>query len=31
MEIMGRFSGIKVSDKHRMGKPWIGALKQYQA
>jgi uncharacterized phage-associated protein len=30
MEIMGRFSGIKVSDKHRMGKPWIGALKQYK-
>jgi uncharacterized phage-associated protein len=31
MQIMGRFSDIKVSDKHRMGKPWIGALKQYQA
>jgi uncharacterized phage-associated protein len=31
MQTMGRFSDIKVSDKHRMGKPWIGALKQYQA
>ena len=31
MQIMGRFSDIKVSDKHRMGKPWIGALKKYQA
>ena len=31
MEIMGRFSDIKVSDRHRMGKPWIGALKQYQS
>lgn len=29
--IMGRFSTIKVSDKHRMGKPWIGAYKEYQS
>jgi len=31
MQIMERFSEIKVSDRHRMGKPWIGALKQYQS
>lgn len=31
MEIMDRFSDIKVSDRHRMGKPWLGALKQYQS
>lgn len=31
MEIMGRFSHIKVSDRHRMGKPWSGALKKYQS
>jgi len=29
LEIMGKFEGIKVSDRHRMGKPWIGALKIY--
>lgn len=27
--LMGRFSAIKVSDKHRMGKPWVGAYKEY--
>ncbi len=27
--LMGRFSSIKVSDKHRMGKPWVGAYKKY--
>lgn len=31
IQIMGRFSNIKVSDKHRMGKPWIGAFKKYQS
>lgn len=31
MQIMGRFSNIKVSDRHRMGKPWMGALKEYQS
>lgn len=31
MQIMGRFSDIKVSDHHRMGKPWMGALKEYQS
>ena len=31
MEIMSRFCDIKVSDRHRMGKPWIGALKEYQS
>lgn len=30
LEIMGKFEDIKVSDRHRMGKPWIGALKIYQ-
>jgi len=30
VSLMGRFSDIKVSDKHRMGKPWIGAYKEYQ-
>ncbi len=27
--LMGRFGSIKVSDKHRMGKPWVGAYKKY--
>lgn len=31
VEIMGKFSQIKVSDKHRMGQPWVGAYKEYQA
>jgi hypothetical protein len=30
MEIMERFSGIKVSDRHRMGKPWENAYANYQ-
>ena len=30
LEIMGKFVDIKVSDRHRMGKPWVGALKIYQ-
>jgi hypothetical protein len=27
--LMDRFNNIKVSDKHRMGKPWVGAYKEY--
>lgn len=27
IEVMGHFSNIKVSDRHRMGQPWIGAYK----
>jgi hypothetical protein len=30
IEIMGRFSSIKVSNQHRMGKPWVGAYQEYQ-
>ena len=30
LDIMGKFENIKVSNKHRMGKPWQGALKEYQ-
>jgi hypothetical protein len=30
IEVMGKFDDIKVSDRHRMGKPWVGALKIYQ-
>lgn len=30
LEIMGKFEDIKVSDRHRMGKPWVGAFKIYQ-
>ncbi|MDY6874321.1 MAG: hypothetical protein SVR81_10230 [Chloroflexota bacterium] len=29
LDIMGQFDDIKVSDRHRMGKPWVGALKEY--
>lgn len=29
IDIMGHFSDIKVSDKHRMGKPWQGAHKKF--
>ena len=29
VEIMGQFEDIKVSDRHRMGKPWVGALRIY--
>lgn len=31
VNLMARFSSIKVSDKHRMGKPWVGAYKKYQS
>lgn len=30
LEIMEKFSSIKVSDRHRMGKPWRNANKNYQ-
>jgi hypothetical protein len=30
LEIMGQFENIKVSDRHRMGKPWQGAFKKFQ-
>jgi hypothetical protein len=29
LESMEKFSNIKVSDKHRMGKPWENAFKSY--
>lgn len=29
VEIMGKFSNIKVSSQHRMGKPWVNAYKSY--
>jgi len=29
VEIMGKFSKIKVSNQHRMGKPWENAYKNY--
>lgn len=31
IEIMQHFNDIKVSDRHRMGKPWVGAYKGYFA
>jgi hypothetical protein len=31
VEIMGKFSDIKVSDRHRMGEPWRGAFTEYKA
>jgi hypothetical protein len=30
VEIMGQFKTIKVSDQHRMGKPWVNAYREYQ-
>lgn len=29
MEVMERFSDVKVSDRHRMGKPWENAYANY--
>ncbi len=29
VEVMGNFKDIKVSDRHRMGKPWLGAHEKY--
>ena len=31
IEIMQNLESVKVSDRHRMGKPWVGAVKEYQA
>ncbi len=31
IQIMKNLDSVKVSDRHRMGKPWIGAEKHYQA
>jgi hypothetical protein len=31
IDIMGKFNDIKVSDRHRMGKPWQGAHKKYKS
>ncbi len=30
LEIMRKFENIKVSDRHRMGKPWQGAYRVYK-
>ena len=30
IEIMKNLDSVKVSDRHRMGKPWVGAAKEYQ-
>jgi hypothetical protein len=30
LKVMQKFDSIKVSDRHRMGKPWIGAFEEYQ-
>lgn len=29
-EIMRKFMTIKVSDRHQMGKPWLGASQEYK-
>ena len=29
-QIAGKLSKVKVSDNHRMGKPWVGAWKQLE-
>lgn len=29
VKIMAHFSEIKVSNKHRMGQPWVGAFKEF--
>ncbi len=31
LEVMGKFKNVKVSDRHRMGEPWKGALKTFQS
>lgn len=28
--IMKNLDSVKVSDRHRMGKPWVGAAREYQ-
>jgi hypothetical protein len=30
LQVMHNFENIKVSDRHRMGKPYVGAFKEYQ-
>ena len=30
IEIAQKFSKIQVSDRHRMGKPWVGAWEEYK-
>jgi hypothetical protein len=30
LKIMQKFDSIKVSDRHRMGKPWVGAFEEFQ-
>ncbi len=30
LEVMRKFGNIKVSDRHRMGKPWEGAYQEYK-
>jgi len=30
LKLMDKFSDIKVSDRHRMGKPWVGAYHEYK-
>jgi hypothetical protein len=30
IDAMQKFANIKVSDRHRMGKPWVGAKLNYQ-
>jgi len=30
LEVMRKFENIKVSDRHRMGKPWEGAYLEYK-
>lgn len=31
VEAMGHFQNIKVSDRHRMGTPWVGAFKTFKS
>ncbi len=31
VEVMGHFQKIKVSDRHRMGKPWVKAFTEYKS
>ncbi len=30
LKIMQKFDSIKVSDRHRMGKPWVGAFEEFK-
>ena len=31
MSVMNHLASVKVSDRHRMGKPWVGALREYRS